>query len=115
MEPFAHVTEIDLSNNELSELSPGLRDMKRSLTRLCADHNNLRELPEFLTCLGKLEILSAQSNRIITLPALAGLDSLKELDISNNKLEVLPESMVLLPSLERLDLRFNLLVKKLYF
>ncbi len=113
MEPYSHICEMDVSNNDLAELPRGICDMKANLMRLAADHNNLTTLPEFLTCLGKLEILSVQSNRINALPALAGLDSLKEMDLSNNKLEGLPDSLVLLPSLQRLDLRFNILVRQL--
>ena len=110
MAPYAHVNEFNVSNNRLRELPKGICDMNKSLRHLVADHNELKSIPEFLTCLGKLQILSLQSNQIHSLPALAGLDSLQKLDLSNNKLEALPETLVLLPSLQRLDLRFNLLV-----
>ncbi len=113
MAPYAGLREFDVSNNRLKELPQGLCDMKSCLTRLAADHNDLRTVPDYITCLGSLQILSLQSNQINSLPPLAGLDALKELDLSNNKLEILPESLVLLPSLKRLDLRFNMLVSSL--
>jgi leucine-rich repeat protein SHOC2 len=113
MAPYANLQEFDVSNNQLKELPHGLCDMKNGLSRLAADHNELKTVPEYITCLGNLQILSLQSNQINSLPALAGLDSLQQLDLSNNKLEVLPESLVLLPSLKRLDLRFNVLVSSL--
>jgi Leucine-rich repeat (LRR) protein len=113
MAPYASLQEFDVSNNRLKELPLGLCDMKNCLSRLAADHNDLRIVPEYITCLGNLQILSLQSNQITSVPALAGLDSLKDLDLSNNKIEILPESLVLLPSLKRLDLRFNMLVSSL--
>ena len=110
MSPYGHLNEFNVSNNLLKALPKGICDMKDNLLHLAADHNMLTTIPEFLTCLGKLQILSLQSNQLSSLPDLAGLDSLKTLDVSNNRLESLPESLVLLPALQRLDLRFNQLV-----
>lgn len=51
-------------------------------------HNNLKELPEDIGQLRKLECLYVQHNDIEALPIFEGCDQLQELHISNNFIKV---------------------------
>jgi Leucine-rich repeat (LRR) protein len=69
----------------------------------------LKELPPFITKLRSLQKLTLNMNYLTTLPnSIKNLTSLEILRVNNNKLTKLPsEALILLPSLEYLELEYN--------
>lgn len=120
---------LDLSANKLSELTPSALDQYHSLRSLFLNQNRLKELPNEIGLLVKLEQLSSEYwkvasdsfschltmvavayNFIIQLPAsVSNLRNLRELKASNNRFEKFPPELLLLPHLEVLDLSMNMI------
>lgn len=80
----------------------------RKLDCLYVQHNNIRELPDFIGCISLKEIHFA--NNYVT--DIAGdfcenLPQLQVLDLRDNKIEKLPDEINMLQSLMRLDLSNN--------
>ena len=64
------------------------------ITALNLSHDNLKELPESIGLLSELEYLCVMGNGLTTLPLSFNLlTNLKELELSCNKLEYLPDSV----------------------
>ncbi|KAK7099984.1 leucine-rich repeat-containing protein 40-like [Littorina saxatilis] len=121
---------LNVSNNNLSRLPPEIGAMN-CLRYFDATHNRLTQLPEEFGCLRKLEQLYLRHNRLAYLPILHSCENLKELhlgnnaimgitaehlqhlgsitflDLRDNKVVKLPEEIILLQGLERLDLTNN--------
>lgn len=101
------ITELNLSNNNFSELSPLIGNLGR-LSTLDVSRNNLSVLPQSLQKCSLLTSLNLAKNSLATLGP-ADFTSLAELDASDNVLMSLfaPNAETLLPALQRLDLRRN--------
>ncbi|XP_053322188.1 PH domain leucine-rich repeat-containing protein phosphatase 1 [Spea bombifrons] len=83
---------LDVSHNHLSELPAGLF-CTSGLRKLLAGYNNLVRLPDHIECT-QLEVLDLQHNQLTELPANLFLksESLRCLNASSNRLEMLPAS-----------------------
>ncbi|XP_041039961.1 PH domain leucine-rich repeat-containing protein phosphatase 1-like, partial [Carcharodon carcharias] len=83
---------LDISHNQICEL-PAKLFCSGSLRKLLAGHNQLRRLPERFERT-QAEVLDIQHNHLIELPSNLFLkaDCLRCLNVSANKLEVLPPS-----------------------
>jgi len=104
---LSHVTKLNLSNNQLSELPPEMNSMT-CLASLELTTNLLTCIPEAMQELSHLEILYLRHNRLTSLPALTHCIALKELHLGNNKIEkVLADDMEGILNVKVLDLRDN--------
>lgn len=94
---------LDISNNMLSHLPDSLCGLEK-LERLNVEYNLLKKLPS-LEKLPQLDSLSAYNNEIEEFSELP--ESLTWLNLHNNKLKQLPESIVKLKNLKTLVLSSN--------
>jgi len=75
------------------------------------DYNELTYLPNEITRLSNLKVLTLRGNKLARLPEdCRGLTALRELDISKNKITRLPRSLALLENLSSVKLKHNQLV-----
>ena len=92
-EHLAALTELDLSNQGLSDLKPGDFAGLYRVQTLKLDGNDLRMLPAGVFAgLDHLHTLGLTDNRLTTLPSrvFAGLDRLRTLQLDGNDLRMLP-------------------------
>lgn len=104
-----YLTLVDLSDNELTELSDEFDDLTK-LCQLHLSHNYLREIkPETFSQLQTLEVLKLDSNSLTSLPELSEImPSLHLLDISNNSITILDSKFFShVPFLATLHASFN--------
>ncbi|XP_057612721.1 leucine-rich repeat and IQ domain-containing protein 4 [Chionomys nivalis] len=126
---------LDLSQNHIDHF-PAQICALRNLEILALDDNKVTQLPSTMSSLSKLKILGLTGNDFSSFPEeifslvsleklyigqdqgskftylpenIKKLQKLKELYIENNQLEQLPASLGLMPNLEVLDCRHNLL------
>jgi hypothetical protein len=126
----SHVSEINLSNNEITSLPDSIGKLKKidqlylshnelvvlpetigdltALKYLYIDRNSLTSLPESIGKLGNLEKLIADRNQFTSIPeSIGNLENLEEINLSFNDLTSLPESFGNLRNLEILDFDGN--------
>ncbi|XP_055497878.1 leucine-rich repeat-containing protein 40 [Leucoraja erinacea] len=98
---------LDMTHNEL-ECVPSELAALVSLEQLYLRHNRLRHLPEFPSC-KYLKELYVGNNQIEYLGSehLQPLSAISVLELRDNKLKSLPDEVLLLQGLERLDLTNN--------
>ena len=106
-----NLTYADLSYNKLDDLRPLKRFLK--LRYLNASNNRLLQLPDLeLTGLRKLHSFILNNNFLFHLPSsFANMSSLVEINLANNRFQIFPVELCLLPKLEILDLSGNSLTK----
>lgn len=93
---LASVTLLDLSDNLLYDIDGDVFQYTPRLRVLRLDRNRFVSLPENLGVrLGKLEVLKVPQNRlaIVRPDAFSGMASVRELDVRNNNIQVIQESM----------------------
>ncbi|XP_054625561.1 leucine-rich repeat serine/threonine-protein kinase 1 isoform X3 [Dunckerocampus dactyliophorus] len=100
---LVHLQNLDLSNNLLRELPPAATSQEVICSRLRQvnlSQNQLSTLPAGLLHLTHIQRLSAAKNQLVSLFDIPdstnwiGLRKLEELDVSNNRLSVLPATVV---------------------
>ncbi|KAG0286625.1 hypothetical protein BGZ96_009294 [Linnemannia gamsii] len=116
------VGELDLSNLELTDLPPEVRDLNyaivynergsfalsRNRLKLFLSCNQLMTIPMHVFELHNLSVLSLRNNNIKAIPPEIGLlYNLVELSIGGNLLEHLPSQIALLPKLHILTIHPN--------
>lgn len=83
-------------------------DKLTTLQELYLDHNKIKYLPDSLTALQSLRLLSVQHNLISSLPAsLGSMRSLNQLHAAHNVITSIPKEFSGLLLLEHLDLSDN--------
>uniref|UniRef100_A0A3Q2YIV6 Uncharacterized protein n=1 Tax=Hippocampus comes TaxID=109280 RepID=A0A3Q2YIV6_HIPCM len=90
---LAHLLRLDLSHNVLLEFPPALCQSLSSLTRLDLQGNQLQSLPAELLALPALATLNVSRNCVgphLTFDASAACPSLRQLNLSFNKLTAFP-------------------------
>ncbi|KAK0171167.1 hypothetical protein PV328_008922 [Microctonus aethiopoides] len=126
---LVRLCSLDLSHNLLIELPPDIMSM-RVLKKFDASSNKLEKIPP-LGEMRKLEYLNLHDNNITQFPDLIGCTALQELQLSNNniseidmecletmghlkslimannKLENIPDDIMKMLNMERLDVSFN--------
>ncbi|XP_015589722.1 leucine-rich repeat-containing protein 40 isoform X4 [Cephus cinctus] len=126
---LVRLVSLDISHNMLKELPPDITSM-RVLKKLDANSNNLEILPPFGE-LRHMEVLVLHTNNLKNFPDTTGCAALRELHLANNsideidvsglesmgqlrtltlannKIKEIPEEIVQLLNLERLDLSCN--------
>lgn len=102
---FAHLRHLDISGMDLGVLPAWLWEALPNITHLKASRNKLMEFPHTLPKLQALELLDLSQNKIDALPDDIGtlFPKLRYLDISNSAIKQLPSSIAGLP-LEELKL-----------
>ena len=99
LEDLANIVSLDLSNNKITLLSPGLfHKLGYSLLFLNLSHNALSEVPDGITALSALKELDLSYNAIDAVPpSLAALEPhIEEIKLAGNPLRALPCSDALL-------------------
>uniref|UniRef100_A0A7S1I385 Uncharacterized protein n=1 Tax=Eutreptiella gymnastica TaxID=73025 RepID=A0A7S1I385_9EUGL len=104
---LANLRSLDLACNALKALPNAVLQMP-ALQELCLDGNVLTQLPSKLPAkCPQLRALGLKAVGLTTLPAdIGSLKALTSLDLSQNKVEALPEELATLP-LQHVDLRGN--------
>lgn len=97
---------LDISNNQLSTLPNELSQLHR-LKIIFASNNLFSELPEVLGQCENLEMIGFKSNQIKLVPEKSLPEKLRWLILTDNQIEVLPESLGERPRLQKLALAGN--------
>ena len=105
------VVVLHLSDNELKSLPDSLfqQHEQASLVELRANRNKLHSMPKCFKYLSLLQVLELKGN-LLTSQCIRFITScvdLKEIDISHNRIEYLPDDIGALTRLRRLDAREN--------
>lgn len=104
----ATIRFLDLSHNVIRSIDPNSLLKASNVVRLDLSSNSLKELPEELCLLNKLEELYVTNNALSTLPKhLKSLQGLKVLNLSGNAFSDLPQSISEVTSLETLHVGGN--------
>eukprot|EP00878_Enallax_costatus_P026031 GHUV01027903.1.p1 GENE.GHUV01027903.1~~GHUV01027903.1.p1 ORF type:complete len:599 (+),score=189.93 GHUV01027903.1:562-2358(+) len=101
------LASLSCSNCSIPALPDALGVQQPNLTAVNASGNHLTAVPTGLRAASSLAVLNLGRNQLTDISAVAGLQSLKELDVSYNKLQALPESVGNLPRLSVLDAKNN--------
>ncbi len=99
---------LDLSNNKLTTLPAELAQFTK-LKIIFASNNLFKTLPEVLGQCANLEMVGFKSNQINQVPAHALPPKLRWLILTDNRIEVLPDTLGQRPRLQKLALAGNLL------
>ncbi|MFM6580385.1 MAG: COR domain-containing protein [Dolichospermum sp.] len=101
------VTELDLSNNQISSLPPEIVQLT-NLQSLDIYNNQISSLPREIGQLTNLQSLDIYNNQISSLPReIFQLTNLQSLNIYNNQISSFPREIGQLTNLQSLDLRNN--------
>ncbi len=104
--------KLDLSNNQLTQISDTLFFRLTALKELSFIYNQLTEIPAGITRLTGLELLGFNENQLTEIPAgISRLTALQKLYLTNNRLTRLPESIGGLTGLQELSLSSNQLTQ----
>jgi len=106
---WTNATRIALSHNSLDVLPDAVvRGWSANLRKLLVDRNKLRELPDVIGTLAKLEELDACGNVAVSIPPSIGqLTKLRVLLLARNRIKLLPAELSTCASLEILDAAEN--------
>ncbi|XP_076659810.1 uncharacterized protein LOC143363068 [Halictus rubicundus] len=106
-ECLTNLVQLDLSNNQLSDLPKSLKDLQK-LVYLNIDSNKFLYVPNIVSELFSLKTLVASNNCIENVPSnLDNLTNLENLELNSNKLKHLPRSYFKLNQLKCLSLANN--------
>lgn len=106
---YRHLRWLELSNNQLRELPPALRDM-HGLTRLFLNNNQIRLSPETAQILSQrvtLRALWLHHNALGTPPDFSLITDMRSLNLNNAGIDTWPAGLAEQPRLDSIDLRNN--------
>ncbi|KAL0577854.1 cysteinyl-tRNA synthetase [Marasmius crinis-equi] len=104
------LTSLDVSHARLSSLDDTILEQLSSLKTLKLDYNQFKVLPESLGSLTHLETLSVADNHLSHLPeSIGSLQQLVLLDVHNNNLRELPEGLWSCGKLKKINATSNFL------
>ena len=90
-----NITGLYLARNQLVKLNPGVLPQRDNFTWLSLSDNQLTQIPEGLNKLKNLTSLYLDQNNIEKMgTALDGLNAINKIDISDNLLDEIPESVL---------------------
>lgn len=113
-QPFYGMNGIGIKSEEINEVSSKVIHSGKlsSLTKLNASHQGLFFIPNFVTRLSNLEILTLGCNLIFQIPReLSVLGNLKKLNLQHNFLTDLPKEFGMLTNLTKVNVGYNHLRK----
>lgn len=90
-----HLKKINLSNNNIGHIPEEL-ELLTNIEDVNFSNNLLKSVPEAIPKLPKLRRVKLSNNSISSLPDLTALKNLRELDISDNKFQTLPNEALFL-------------------
>jgi Leucine-rich repeat (LRR) protein len=100
--------KIDLSGNSISHLPPTIGFLE-NLIELSLGSNQICETPTELELLSALEVLDFGNNQLMEFPPICKLPHLRSVNLAQNQIEILPESISQMGKLEYLNMSGNLL------
>ncbi len=108
---LSSLENLDMSHNSLTSLVP----LPSSLKQLSVQYNDMITLPSHLASLPRLTSLDVSHNKISILPGdlfttEPGMTSLQYFNLSNNKLQLLLPELCQLANLKELDVSENTLI-----
>lgn len=105
---FDFLINIDLSYNKIDRIPPAITNMVQ-LRSCCLAGNTIDRLPPRLSTLTTLEILDIRDNQLIGIPESIGLlhAELKKLLLGRNRIASLPGTLGMLSNLVHLHLNWN--------
>ncbi|MFG6428774.1 leucine-rich repeat-containing protein kinase family protein [Roseateles sp. LYH14W] len=98
--------ELDLSGNELDDLSDDLTRLHRLRVIFCSN-NRFTRLPEVLGRCEALEMVGFKANQIAEVPAIALPPRLRWLILTDNRITALPDELGRRPRLQKMALAGN--------
>ena len=98
--------KLELSGNQISALPSELGNLK-NLEELFASWNHIKNVPNSFCKLESLQTLKMDRNDLESIEGICGLEKLRELELSENKIGYLPHGIGKLKSLSKLDLFRN--------
>lgn len=103
---LSRVWQVDLSNNQLTVIPYGVTDLT-GMERLVLSNNQITEIRSEITKLGKLKVLRMDHNKLTQLDELK-LGNLRVLDVQNNLISRITDGFCgRMQSLVKLNLSFN--------
>ena len=106
------LTKLILASNQISKISPKIKNLGSSLQVLDLHDNNLSLLPEEIGDLENLTKLNLSHNKITFLPmSFFNLRNLRHMNLNHNELNEIHEDLGQLDMLETLDLAHNKLIE----
>ncbi|WP_378188135.1 leucine-rich repeat domain-containing protein [Aquimarina sp. W85] len=106
IENLKHLTSIELSHNILTGLPDGIGKLS-NLKSLNLTANKLVALPDNFTALVHLKEINLHLNRLNSLPNMSSFGELIALNVKNNQINSLPDSIGDLSNLKNLDISGN--------
>lgn len=107
-EDLAMQTEVDLSEQRLSNLPSTILVTPNKIKKLNFSENRLKAIPPTISLLDRLEELDFSSNQVSIIPfEISALRSLRKFNLRNNKLGSLPKAVGALVNLEELNISVN--------
>ncbi|MBP5590845.1 hypothetical protein J6Y50_03200 [bacterium] len=107
---LVNLTRLGGNNNRIIDISP-LTNLVNLTYYVGLTYNQIEELPKGITNLKKLQTIELGFNNISSLPDLKGLDALKQLGLSHNKLE--NKDLLKLNDLTKLEFLYVAVNKKI--
>ncbi len=91
---FEHLQVLDIRGNEITKLEEEICKNLSGLKKLDARNNKIKEVSVHVKAMMQLQILRLDHNELSVLPNEVGeLKMLSELSFSNNKVQILPQSL----------------------
>ena len=106
---LVNLTRLGFNNNKIKNIASVTNLV--NITQLLLDQNQIEELPEKIGNLKKLKEIQLEFNKISRIPPLIGLESIEELDLSNNELD--DTALLQLDGLENLKFLYVAVNKKI--
>lgn len=100
------LTRLDMMANNISIIPESIKYLS-NLKILSLPHNHIKKFPKEMVELKNLEILIMYKNKIRDIRHICGLKNLKNICLSRNKIDSIPDEINLASNLEELDLSFN--------
>jgi Leucine-rich repeat (LRR) protein len=105
----ASIIDFNAGSNKLTMFLPEITAWT-SCKRIALQDNKITTLPDLLPCVSTLVQLQLASNSLMAFPVLTGAINLKLIDVSSNTIEVIPDDLFDLTSLEALNAKKNGLI-----
>lgn len=100
------IVDFNAGSNKLTMFLPEVTAWT-SCKRIALQDNKITTLPDLIPCAPTLVQLQLANNSLMAFPVITGAINLKLLDVSSNTIEVLPDDLYELTSLEALNAKKN--------